>query len=59
VLFQRLRNGAVYRAKGAPSIFGSSNKNAGIAAPIQLVALARCEVLEGGAVWLRYQLQNH
>src|SRR5205085_8690769 len=45
-------------AKGAPSIFDSSNKDAGVAAPIRSMTLASCEVLEDGAVWLRYRLQN-
>jgi hypothetical protein len=45
-------------AKGAPSIFDSSDEDAGIAAPIRSMTLASCEALEGGAVWLRYRLQN-
>ena len=49
---------AVDGAKGAPSIVDSSDKDAGVAAPIRSMALASCEVLEGGAVWLRYRLQN-
>jgi riboflavin biosynthesis pyrimidine reductase len=49
---------AIDGAKGAPSIFDSSDKEAGIAAPIGGMTLASCEVLEGGAVWLRYRLQN-
>src|SRR6516165_3314933 len=49
---------AVDGAKGAPSIFDSSDNNAGVAAPIRSMTLASCEVLEGGAVWLRYRLQN-
>jgi riboflavin biosynthesis pyrimidine reductase len=49
---------AVDGAKGAPSIFDSSDKDAGVAAPIRSMTLASCEVLEGGAVWLRYRLQN-
>ena len=49
---------AVDGAKGAPSIFDSGGKDAGIAAPIRSMTLASCEVLEGGAVWLRYRLQN-
>jgi riboflavin biosynthesis pyrimidine reductase len=49
---------AVDGAKGAPSIFDSSDEDAGIAAPIRSMTLASCEVLEGGAVWLRYRLQN-
>ncbi len=49
---------AVDGAKGAPSIFDSSDEDAGIAAPIRSMTLASTEVLEGGAVWLRYRLQN-
>ena len=49
---------AIDGAKGAPSIFDSGNKDAGVAAPIRSMTLANCEVLEGGAVWLRYRLQN-
>jgi riboflavin biosynthesis pyrimidine reductase len=44
--------------KGAPSIFDSSDKDAGVSAPITSMTLASCEVLEGGAVWLRYRLQR-
>jgi riboflavin biosynthesis pyrimidine reductase len=49
---------AVDGAKGAPSIFDSGDQDAGIAAPIRSMMLTSCEVLEGGAVWLRYRLQN-
>jgi riboflavin biosynthesis pyrimidine reductase len=49
---------AIDGAKGAPSIFDSSDKDAGIAAPIRAMILVSTEVLEGGAVWLRYKLQN-
>ena len=49
---------AVDGAKGAPSIFDSSDEDAGVAAPIGSMTLASCEVLEGGAVWLRYRLRN-
>jgi riboflavin biosynthesis pyrimidine reductase len=49
---------AVDGAKGAPSIFDSRDKDAGIAAPIRSMTLASTEVLEGGVVWLRYRLQN-
>jgi riboflavin biosynthesis pyrimidine reductase len=48
---------AVDGANGAPSIFDSGDKDAG-AAPIRAMTLASCEVLDGGAVWLRYRLQN-
>ena len=50
---------AVDGAKGAPSIFDSSDRDAGLSAPITSMTLASTEVLEGGAVWLRYRLQNH
>jgi hypothetical protein len=30
----------------------------GPTAPVQSMILQSCEVLEGGAVWLRYRLQN-
>ena len=49
---------AVDGAKGAPSIFASGDQDAGTAAPIRALTLASCEVLEGGAVWLRYRLQS-
>jgi riboflavin biosynthesis pyrimidine reductase len=49
---------AIDGAKGSPSIFDSGDGDAGVAAPIRSMTLASCEVLEGGAVWLRYRLQN-
>ena len=49
---------AVDGAKGAPSIFDSGNRDAGVSAPITSITLASTEVLKGGAVWLRYRLQN-
>jgi riboflavin biosynthesis pyrimidine reductase len=49
---------AIDGAKGAPSIFDSNDRDAGAAAPITSMTLASTEVLEGGAVWLRYRLQN-
>ncbi len=49
---------AIDGAKGAPSIFDSSEEDAGIAAPIRSMTLASTEILEGGVVWLRYRLQN-
>ena len=49
---------AVDGSKGAPSVFDSGEKDAAVAAPIRAMTLASCEVLEGGAVWLRYRLQN-
>ena len=38
---------AIDGAKGAPSIFDSSDEDAGIAAPIRSMTLASCEMLEG------------
>ena len=49
---------AIDGAKGAPSTFDSSERDAGVPAPVTSMTLASCEVLEGGAVWLRYRLQN-
>jgi riboflavin biosynthesis pyrimidine reductase len=49
---------AIDGAKGAPSIFDSSDSDAGVSAPITSMTLTSTEVLEGGAVWLRYRLQN-
>jgi riboflavin biosynthesis pyrimidine reductase len=49
---------AVDGAKGAPSIFDSSDNDAGIAAPIRSMTLASTEVLDGGVVWLRYRLHD-
>jgi riboflavin biosynthesis pyrimidine reductase len=49
---------AVDGAKGAPSIFDSSDRDAGVSAPITSMTLVSNEVLEDGAVWLRYRLQN-
>ena len=31
---------------------------AGARAPLRRMTLARSDVLEGGAVWLRYELEN-
>jgi len=49
---------AVDGARGAPSVFDSGDEDAGVAVPIRSMTLASCDVLEGGAVWLRYRLQN-
>ena len=45
-------------AKGAPSVFDSSDAEAGQPAPIQTMTLESSQVLDGGAVWLRYRLAN-
>jgi riboflavin biosynthesis pyrimidine reductase len=49
---------AVDGAKGAPSVFDSSEKEAGMPAPIDSMTLRSSQALDGGAVWLRYQLRN-
>ena len=49
---------AVDGAKGAPSVFDSSEQDAGVPAPVESMTLQSSQVLEGGAVWLRYQLRN-
>jgi riboflavin biosynthesis pyrimidine reductase len=49
---------AVDGAKGAPSVFDSRDVEADAPAPIQAMTLESSQVLEGGAVWLRYRLQN-
>jgi riboflavin biosynthesis pyrimidine reductase len=49
---------AIDGAKGAPSIFDSSDGDAGVSAPITSMTLTSSEVLERGAVWLRYRLHN-
>ena len=49
---------AVDGAKGASCVFDSHDAEAGVAAPVRAMTLASSEVLEGGAVWLRYRLEN-
>jgi riboflavin biosynthesis pyrimidine reductase len=49
---------AIDGAKGAPSVFDSGDDEAGIAAPIRSMTLIGSEVLEGGAVWLRYRIES-
>ncbi len=49
---------AVDGAKGAPSVFDSSDAEAGRPAPIRSMTLDATEVLDDGAVWLRYRVQN-
>jgi riboflavin biosynthesis pyrimidine reductase len=46
-------------AKGAPRVFDSSDDDAGAPAQVRSMTLESSEVLRGGAVWLRYQLQSH
>ena len=49
---------AVDGAKGAPSVFDSTDADVGTSAPVHSMALESSEVLESGAVCLRYRLQN-
>jgi riboflavin biosynthesis pyrimidine reductase len=49
---------AVDGTKGAPCVFDSREDEAGTAAPLQSMTLASSEVLECGAVWLRYRVQT-
>src|SRR3954469_22226970 len=49
---------AIDGAKGAPSVFDSGDDEAGIAAPVRSMTLIGSEVLDGGAVWLRYRIEN-
>jgi len=45
-------------AKGAPSVFDSTAQQTELRAPIAQMSLESCELLDGGAVWLRYRLRN-
>jgi len=49
---------AVDGAKGAPSVFDSSEAETDRRAPVTAMALESSRVLEGGAMLLRYRLQN-
>jgi riboflavin biosynthesis pyrimidine reductase len=49
---------AVDGAKGAPSVFDSPEADAGQRAPVTEMTLESSNVLDGGAVWLRYRVQN-
>jgi riboflavin biosynthesis pyrimidine reductase len=48
---------AVDGAKGAPSVFDSSAEETGQGAPVRSITLDNHQVLEGGAVWLRYTVR--
>jgi len=45
-------------AKGAPSVFDSTERDAELRAPITHMSLESCEALEDGAVWLRYRIRS-
>ena len=49
---------AVDGAKGAPNVFDSSDQEAGVPAPIASMTLKESQVLDGGAVWLRYDVMQ-
>jgi riboflavin biosynthesis pyrimidine reductase len=49
---------AVDGAKGAPSVFDSTEAEAGHRAPVEAMSLESTRQLDGGAIWLRYLLQN-
>jgi len=45
-------------ARGAPSVFDSSEAEADRRAPVTAMTLVSSKVLDGGAVWLRYRIEN-
>jgi len=45
-------------ANGAPSVFDSTDAEAGQRAPVTAMSLESCEKLEGGVVLLRYRIEN-
>jgi len=49
---------AVDGAKGSTSVFDFGEDEAGMAIPLRSMTLASSEVLECGAVWLRYRVQS-
>lgn len=49
---------AVDGARGAPSVFDSDDGEAAALPPIESMTLESSQVLDGGAVWLRYKLRN-
>jgi riboflavin biosynthesis pyrimidine reductase len=45
-------------ARGVPHVFDSGEADADLRAPIRAMTLESSEVLDGGAVWLRYRLRS-
>ena len=45
-------------ARGIGQFFDSNDDETDARAPIEAMTLESCEVLDGGAVWLRYRLKN-
>jgi riboflavin biosynthesis pyrimidine reductase len=49
---------AIDGARGGPHVYDSTGDETDTRPPIEEMTLESCQVLEGGAVWLRYKLQN-
>jgi hypothetical protein len=49
---------AVDGAKGAPSVFDSTDAEADHRAPVTAMTLDSSQALDGGALLLRYRIQN-
>ncbi len=49
---------AIDGARGGPHVYDSNDDETEARAPIEAMTLESCQVLEGGAVWLRYKLKN-
>jgi riboflavin biosynthesis pyrimidine reductase len=49
---------AVDGAKGAPSVFDSTDAEVDRRPPVTAMTLESSQALEGGAMWLRYRIQN-
>jgi hypothetical protein len=47
-----------WRPKGAPSVFDSTEAESDQRAPITAMTLEESRALAGGALWLRYRIQN-
>jgi len=45
-------------ARGGPYVFDSETEMTGPTAPVTGMTLKSCEMLDDGAVWLRYELRN-
>jgi riboflavin biosynthesis pyrimidine reductase len=45
-------------AKGAPSVFDSTDAETGQRAPVRAMTLVSSQPLDGGALWLRYRIEN-
>jgi riboflavin biosynthesis pyrimidine reductase len=48
---------AIDGARGGPHLYDSTDATAG-RLPLRAMTLQQCQVLDGGAVWLRYNLEN-